>query len=282
MTDDVEVPEPRQDAVPAAVFDATRALLWVDSASDARQVAADLVYGLGGEVVPASAEHPDSIPADISFGDGEPLLPAAPASSTARTALDRYLARFLLDAHRAIELASRTQRLTEAATTDLLTGLPNRRILTRALGRLEGDDTVIMIDLDEFKEVNDTLGHEVGDDVLRAFGAVLMSTVRARDLVGRFGGEEFMVVVAPPVGADAFLHRLRAEWTASRPLSITFSAGIAHHTGDAHTTIRRADDALYQAKREGRNRWVWATPVPASTTPTDVDDDPGRSDQVSG
>ena len=111
----------------------------------------------------------------------------------ARANLERHLARFLIDARRALELASRTQRLSEAASTDVLTGLPNRRMINRALGRLEPDDLVVIIDLDHFKEVNDTLGHEVGDDVLRAFGTVLGTTVRARDLVGRYDGEEFVL-----------------------------------------------------------------------------------------
>jgi GGDEF domain-containing protein len=91
-----------------------------------------------------------------------------------------------------------------AASTDLLTDLPNRRMLDRALGRLSADDTVIMLDLDHFKRINDTFGHAAGDEVLRVFGGVLRGTVRGRDIVGRFGGEEFLIILPPPGGADAF------------------------------------------------------------------------------
>jgi diguanylate cyclase (GGDEF)-like protein len=198
------------------------------------------------------------IPVDLSFGDGEPLLPAAAPGSTARTLLERYLAPFLLDARHAVELSGRNERLAESASTDLLTGLPNRRMLDRALGRLSANDIVIMLDLDFFKQVNDTLGHAGGDEVLRVFGRVLRGTVRGRDIVGRFGGEEFLVVLGPPGDADAFLRRLRADWQTERPIPVTFSAGIALSAGDPDETVSLADQALYQAKEAGRDQWLWA------------------------
>src|ERR1035438_8528039 len=98
------------------------------------------------------------------------------------------------------------------ATTGAASSLP------LSPGRLAAGDTVIMLDLDHFKQVNDTLGHAAGDEVLRAFGRVLRSTVRARDTVGRFGGEEFLIILGPSGGAaDVFLQRLQAEWLAERP-----------------------------------------------------------------
>jgi diguanylate cyclase (GGDEF)-like protein len=115
----------------------------------------------------------------------------------------RHLAPFLLDARQVLHLSERNERLAESASTDLLTGLPNRRMLDRALGRLSASDTVILIDLDLFKQVNDSFGHAAGDQVLRVFGRVLRGAVRGRDVVGRFGGEEFLIVLAPPGGADA-------------------------------------------------------------------------------
>jgi diguanylate cyclase (GGDEF)-like protein len=257
VTDDAQPPE--RTATHTALLEATRALLWVGAAVDAREIAERLVRDLGAEVVPARIDAPDAMPVDLSFGHGEPAVPLAPSGTRARVDLERHLARFLIDARRALELASRTQRLSEAASTDVLTGLPNRRTINRALGRLEPDDLVIIIDLDHFKDVNDHLGHAVGDDVLRAFGTVLATTVRARDMVGRYGGEEFVVILAPPVGADAFLHRLRAEWTALRPLAITFSAGVAKADDDPGGAIERADAALYQAKHDGRDRWRWSS-----------------------
>ena len=244
--------------VPGAVFDATRSLFRLRSGSSARLVAEHLVRELGGQLVPAGTGGPDVIPVDVSFGDGDPMLPAAAPGSVARTLLERHLATFLLDARLVLQLNGRNEQLAESASTDLLTGLPNRRMLERALGRLASDDTVIMLDLDNFKQVNDTFGHAAGDAVLRLFGHVLGETVRERDTVGRFGGEEFLVILPDTGGADAFLGRLRAEWLTKRPFPVTFSAGIAASTGNPDETVGLADQALYQAKKAGRDQWIWA------------------------
>jgi diguanylate cyclase (GGDEF)-like protein len=244
--------------VPGAVFDATRSLFRLRSGSSARLVAEHLVRELGGQLVPAGTDGPDVIPVDVSFGDGDPLLPAAAPGSVARALLERHLATFLLDARLVLQLNGRNEQLAESASTDLLTGLPNRRMLERALGRLGSDDTVIMLDLDNFKQVNDTFGHAAGDAVLRLFGHVLGETVRGHDTVGRFGGEEFLVILPDTGGADAFLGRLRAEWLTKRPFPVTFSAGIAASTGDPDETMGLADQALYQAKKAGRDQWIWA------------------------
>jgi diguanylate cyclase (GGDEF)-like protein len=252
-------------SVPLVVHEATRALLRLQSPADARRIAVDLVLGLGGTLVPADTVGPNVIPADVSFGDGAPLLPSAPPASTARALLDRYLSPFLLDARQLLELSGRTERLAESASTDVMTGLPNRRMLERALGRLLDDDTVVMIDLDYFKNVNDTLGHAAGDTVLREFGAVLLEAVRGRDVVGRYGGEEFVVVLAPPAAdADGFLDRLRNAWSAKRTMPVTFSAGIARFTGDPDEVMKLVDEALYLAKEAGRDQWIWAADRPAS------------------
>ena len=117
-----------------------------------------------------------------------------------------------------------------------------------------------MVDLDHFKRVNDEFGHHTGDEVLLAFGSAMRSVVRGSDLVGRFGGEEFVVILSSQVGADSFLERLRGKWIETRPLPITFSAGIARSVGDPSTTLQLADAALYRAKEAGRDQWVWATP----------------------
>jgi len=191
-----------------------------------------------------------------------------PLGSTARALLDRHLASFLLDARHVLQLSGRNERLAESASTDKLTGLPNRRMLDRALGRLAAGDTVIMLDLDHFKQVNDTLGHAPGDEVLRAFGRVLRSTVRGRDTVGRFGGEEFLIILGPSGAPDVFLQRLRAEWLTERPLPVTCSAGIVLSAGHPDETVSLADQALYQAKAVGRDQWIWATARrPASDRP---------------
>jgi diguanylate cyclase (GGDEF)-like protein len=248
------------EQVSIAVVEATRALLWVKTGADARIATEQLVRGLGGVVAPARTHDARELPADISFGDGEPLVASAPLGSKARARLDAHLVPFLLDARRALQLSGRVERLDEEASTDRLTSLPNRRTLERALGRLEADATVIMVDLDHFKSVNDEFGHHTGDEVLLAFGNALQSVVRGTDFVGRFGGEEFVVILSSHVGADSFLERLRANWVATRPLPITFSAGIARSVGDPSKTLRLADAALYRAKEGGRDQWEWAQP----------------------
>ena len=243
-----------------AVVDAMRSLLWVQTSADARRATEKLVRRLGGTVVSASTHDAGGLPADISFGDGEPLVASAPTGSEARSHLDVHLVPFLLDARRALQLSGRLERLDEEASTDRLTSLPNRRTVDRALGRLEADATVIMMDLDHFKKVNDEFGHHKGDEVLLAFGSALRSVVRGSDLAGRFGGEEFVAIVSSPDGANSLLERLRAKWVSTRPLPITFSAGIARSVGEAATTLRLADAALYRAKEAGRDQWAWSQP----------------------
>ena len=259
MSQDTETPAEPHYQVPGAVHEATRSLLRLRTGGDARRVAEHLVRELGGQLVPAGTDDLSVIPVDVSFGDGEPLLAAAAPGSAARALLERHLAPFLLDARQVLQLSGRNERLAESASTDLLTGLANRRMLDRALGRLSADDTVIMLDLDHFKQVNDKFGHAAGDEVLRVFGSVLRGTVRGRETVGRFGGEEFLVLLAPGGDAEAFLQRLRAEWLAERPRPVTFSAGIVLSAGDPDETVSLADQALYQAKEAGRDRWIWAT-----------------------
>ncbi len=257
------------DAAPF-VLEATRSLLGVGTDAEARRLTEDLVRRLGARVAPASTGDVDTIPIDVSFGDGAPRLPAAPMGSVARRLVEQYVEPFVEDARRLLQANGRAERLAESSSTDPLTGLPNRRSLDRALGRLAGDDTVIMLDLDHFKRVNDELGHAAGDNVLREFGTTLASTVRGRESAGRFGGEEFVVVLAAASGAEAFLQRLRTEWSERRPIPITFSAGIARFVGDPDQTMAMADEALYRAKDAGRDQWQWATSVvPSAEQPRD-------------
>jgi diguanylate cyclase (GGDEF)-like protein len=162
----------------------------------------------------------------------------------------------------------RTKELERLATTDDLTGLANRRkldeVLAQEMRRVERFSeklSVILIDIDHFKSVNDTHGHHVGDLVLVVVATVIAQTVRAVDTAGRWGGEEFMVICPNTELADAMLlaERLRTLVAAADlPVigSKTCSFGVAQ-LGDPETTeemIARADAALYGAKQAGRNR----------------------------
>ena len=164
--------------------------------------------------------------------------------------------------------------LRRMATTDSLTGLFNRghfwdmseRELARGI-RVHRAVSLLMIDLDHFKSVNDTYGHEVGDKVLKLVARVGRENLREIDIIGRIGGEEFAVLL-PETGlseAITVAERLReavarAEVPTDKgPVSITISVGVAEDNGelrDLGTLLKRADDALYAAKRKGRNRVI--------------------------
>src|SRR5271156_6760805 len=172
------------------------------------------------------------------------------------------------------------QRSLSLALTDELTGLYNRRYLLAHLDELiarvsrDGlDAAVLLVDIDHFKQVNDTYGHAAGDDVLRELAARATNTVRNVDLVARLGGEEFAVVMPEtgPAIAAAVGERLRLA-IANEPftirasherLPITVSVGIANVIpggDDRDRLLKRADDALYRAKADGRNRVVFRSP----------------------
>jgi two-component system cell cycle response regulator len=164
----------------------------------------------------------------------------------------------------------------EMAVTDQLTGLFNRRYMSRHLSTLVGNASTtgkpvsfLILDIDYFKAVNDTYGHDIGDDVLREFASRISASVRGIDLACRFGGEEFVVVMPDTDLSFAYMvaERLR-QAVADAPFSIavapgklpvTISIGVTASEGAGDTAdalLRRADQALYRAKREGRNRVV--------------------------
>ncbi len=107
--------------------------------------------------------------------------------------------------------------------------------------------------------MNDTLGHPEGDRVLEALGRTLAAGLRARDHAGRYGGEEFVVILGGDGLPDPFLERLRREWEVARPHPVTFSAGVAYARPDPKHALEAADRALYRAKASGRDQWQWAT-----------------------
>jgi diguanylate cyclase (GGDEF)-like protein len=147
------------------------------------------------------------------------------------------------------------------ALHDPLTDLPNRALLRErletALGRVHAGEqlAVLYLDLDHFKTVNDSLGHQSGDRVLTQLGDYLRIATRPTDAICRYGGEEFLLIShAVRGGAAQVAERLLDGWRATRPLA-TFSVGYAiHETGvTADVTLEHADLALYEAKRDGRN-----------------------------
>ncbi|MEE9314351.1 MAG: PleD family two-component system response regulator [Rhizobiaceae bacterium] len=168
------------------------------------------------------------------------------------------------------------QSTMEMAVKDSLTGLNNRRYFDTHMQSLFDKASVadkplslIVLDIDHFKQVNDTYGHQVGDEVLKTFAERLTKNVRGKDLACRFGGEEFIIAMPGTDQELAFVvaDRMRREIAAhpfvveggAKQIGVTVSAGVASIMGPDDTIeamLKRADDALYQAKRNGRNQVI--------------------------
>ena len=170
-----------------------------------------------------------------------------------------------------LKLKEAYKRIEELAELDELTGSYNRRCIMRMLdeeiaraGRNDAPCSIALIDLDWFKRINDAFGHPTGDEVLRTFAITMFANIRGIDRFGRYGGEEFLLVLPGMSTEHAVraLDRLRGiiaelDWSAFSPdMSVTISGGVAtlkpEETPDI--LLARADSALYAAKAQGRNR----------------------------
>lgn len=166
------------------------------------------------------------------------------------------------------------ERIEKMAITDGLTGLFNHRYFQERLssefsrlGRLSMDLSILLIDIDYFKKINDTYGHPMGDEILKAVAATIRKTIRDIDIPARYGGEEFALLLpgTDSDGAVKMAERLRYSILKQRfpfekgEITVTVSIGISTAPADAKTKeelIKKADDALYQAKGKGRNRCI--------------------------
>lgn len=172
----------------------------------------------------------------------------------------------------ALEKARFHQEVRQLATIDGLTGLYNHRTFQERLEteierakRFRSKFSLLMMDIDHFKKLNDTYGHSTGDEILKRVGCKILENIRNIDLAARYGGEEFAVILpeTPLEGARITAERIRdtiSDYRISQGeniISVTVSIGIATYPDNATTRkdlIERADSALYQAKRDGRNR----------------------------
>jgi diguanylate cyclase (GGDEF)-like protein len=171
-----------------------------------------------------------------------------------------------------VKIAERTNQLQVEAHTDSLTGINNRRAILKYLAteiercsRYKRPCSIMMLDLDYFKQINDKHGHQVGDDILVLVANSIADTCRLVDHVGRYGGEEFLVVLPETAEPEALelAERIRQTIAALKldiDLVLTVSIGVASLSleteVDSHTFIKQADDAVYKAKEQGRNQVV--------------------------
>ncbi|HEY2189434.1 MAG TPA: GGDEF domain-containing protein [Caldimonas sp.] len=172
---------------------------------------------------------------------------------------------------RVVELEDEMKRLSDEVSTDQLTQIANRRGLMQAFeverARLErsgGELSIGLLDIDNFKRLNDELGHSAGDEALKSLAAVVSKTLRPTDRVARYGGEEFVVLLpqTPPSEGEQVLTRLQRSLTGGlfmhkdKQIFVTFSAGVTDYrlAERIEDSLERADQALYEAKRTGKNR----------------------------
>jgi diguanylate cyclase (GGDEF)-like protein len=229
---------------------------------------------LNGSEIAASGDPLASAPLEITLDDhGDAVLLLAPEPGRAFSDDQRDLAHWLAaQASIALENAQLHSQFERQAVTDGLTELANRRQFEEALegeiGRIDrfgGTVSLIVVDIDDFKKVNDHYGHQAGDVVLRAVADVIHANVRAIDLPARYGGEEFTVLLPQTEidGAEQVAERLRHE-LAARPVempsgelfAVTASFGVASYPSapTASALFAAADEALYRAKWTGKNR----------------------------
>jgi diguanylate cyclase (GGDEF)-like protein len=243
---------------------------WPDAHDDAADLAslAELPHALHLDAVVVTPTH-----CVIPIGycaQGELVLvvertePGSSSQHRAEEAAELIAAAFL----RATSRANFVSGLQAESRTDPLTGLANRRTLYERIEiemehalRSDSPLTVAMVDLDHFKMYNDRFGHVAGDTMLRAVAALMVSNIRGQDLVVRYGGEEFCLVLPDTdiVGGHHLLDKLREGGRdATTDIGITLSAGLTSWDGieDITSLIERADQALYRAKESGRDRVV--------------------------
>lgn len=238
------------------------------SVRSARISSAYAVASMGATILYKSLTRPDVYPARVEWVNFLFVAIIMPAISVLASQLTRIRERTKAQKR---ELEAALARIQELATRDELTGLTNRRHMTQVLhehaARQKRNATgfgVAVVDLDHFKRINDTYGHGVGDEVLRGFAREACHRLRETDIVARWGGEEFLVILIETSGGcpGAGLERLRKALTSlpicpSVPsLRVTFSAGLTlYRLGEPiDVAIDRADKALYRAKAAGRDR----------------------------
>jgi diguanylate cyclase (GGDEF)-like protein len=225
--------------------------------------------------------RPEAIPPAGGFHEAEVLSDAL--RGLIRSERRHRLELEQMNAHLEDTVAARTAELQGLLMRDVLTGLPNRRALMQALpeaiaraARLGRPCAVLFLDMDGFKQVNDTRGHDEGDELLRQFGTRILHSIRETDMAARLAGDEFVVILEmlgseldAVAKADSLLGQLTRPFTlSSGSVQVGASIGVAvqmpHQAPDPARLLVRADQAMYEAKRKGKSRVAMAPAESAS------------------
>lgn len=228
----------------------------VQRCEDAPKVVRMLIDGEGGEPA-VGPELAARVPAKHSAAEIAGEDPAEGEEGVAA----KFTASSLAMADAARESARQAFELEDLAYRDVLTGLWNRRAYDDRLTELSAEDAphgaALMLDVDAFKNVNDTYGHEAGDEALIGVGRAILKSIRPVDFGARFGGDEFVALLPGMSSEEATGVAERIRSTVERDLSdppVTVSIGVAELSGDPRRTCLAVDEALYEAKRAGRNQ----------------------------
>ncbi|MGZ5203082.1 MAG: diguanylate cyclase domain-containing protein, partial [Telluria sp.] len=244
----------------------------------ARRIAAPLKSLSGAMEGIAQAPElatPDTIPVAGGFHEAQVLSEAL--RGLIRSERRQHAALEEMNLHLEETVAARTAELQGLLMRDVLTGLPNRRALMQALpeamaraARLHRPFAVMFLDMDGFKQVNDTRGHEEGDELLRQFSTRILGSIRKTDMAARLAGDEFVVILDmlndesdAAAKAEFLLSQLSRPFTlGSGKVQVGASIGVAlqlpHHAQDPARLLARADQAMYEAKRKGKGRVAMA------------------------
>ena len=239
------VPLGLEPAAMVDVHEATRGLLRAEAPADVVVVVLALVESLGGRVAEAREAGPDALPMDLTFGIGEPLVPAAVPAGIARLNLETVLPTFLEDARRVVMSLRHAAQLGQEADRDRTPGSLARVTLDRKLARLRPGDAVAIARFDLLRPLSDDAGRAICDCVLAGFGELVRDHVRSDDVIGCVGGQVVVALLGvPPAVLAARLEGLRSEWARVRPHPVTYQIGVAAVTISGSYALLAAEEAL--------------------------------------
>jgi diguanylate cyclase (GGDEF)-like protein len=245
----------------AVILAATRALLTAETRGQVASVLHTAVSDLGGSVVAVRSAGADALPVDVSLGVGEPRVVTVDPVHPSSLLLITHLPTLVEDALTSAARCDGDRRRPVRVTLDAATGVGNRAVVGPRLGEAVVGDVVCLVDIDDFKALNDALGLSGADRALRRCGTLLRTHVRSPyDFVGRWGADKFLVILAgaPLEVACDRLRQVALAWMAEHRASVSIGVAVCTELGGG-AARKAAEQALRRAKESGRNRLAVAT-----------------------